>query len=510
MRLSRNVHMTVTGQARDTHTATRALIWLVAVTFLATGVLGPMPIIPAAGAATLAATDVAAGSTTPVLSSPFVSSPATHTWYRIPAVIKNAQGELLVFAERRNNATGSDYGDFDIVMRKSSDGGRTWGPIKTIADDGRRKISGSVAVLDPLTGDVLLISMVRRTDGILVGHFLQRSTDGGDTFTPLAEGLLSWRAWTGRPGPGHAIVLTKGTHAGRIVVPQGGAHGAEGVYSDDGGRTWRSGYSQANPQNLDYVEGTIAELPSGALFIVYRADHATTPGTTKRYAFSLDGGESLAAPLAPLTGVRTPIVHGSALNPVGPHSGELLFSGPTYNSASEPTKRRDMGIFVSKDGGATWGRPYPVDLESKAASYSDLVQMDDETVGIVYETGRVTWLERIVFRTIPMDELTQPTKVASSVSAALPSRFITTAQSAKVNVAVAVKGIVRPLGKVVVNYSSATVSGTASVILTYVHFGKRQVTLPKLKRGTYAITVTYLGALRIAGKTVSAGSLRVR
>lgn len=510
MHISRNTRVAVTRRGRDGRAGVRLISRLVAAAFLATSVLGPVSGIPMAGAVEPPAA-AAEGSAPLVASSPFISSPGTHTFYRVPTVIKNAQGAILVFAERRNNSDGSDHGDFDIVMRKSTDGGRTWGPIRTIANDGKNKVSSPVAVLDPRTGDVLLICIVRTPAGVYLGHFLQRSTNGGDSFTPLSSSRLSnQRPWTGRPGPGHAIVLTKGAHAGRIVIAMGGSHDVHGVYSDDGGRTWRSGFAQADPSGTDLVEGTIAELPSGALFICYRDCKTETRGRTKRYAYSYDGGATLAAPLAPLSAVKTPSVEGSALNPVGSHSGELLLSGPTYNSTASPDKRRDMGIFVSKDGGATWGRPYPVDLESKAASYSDLVQMDDGTIGVLYEVGRVTWLERIMFKTVRLSQLTEPTKAPSSVSAKLSDATLTTSQNAKVNVTVAVKGIVRPLGKLVVTYTGATVSGTVSAALTYRTFGKRQLALPKLKRGTYAISATYQGAFRIAGRTVSAGTLRVR
>ena len=479
-----------------------------AISFLAATILIPVSVAAAAEASG----DAVTADLGPIVcSSPFISSAAARAWYRVPAVVKNAQGDVLAFAERRNNSDGSDNGDFDIVMRKSSDGGRTWGPLKMVANSGKNKVSSPVPVLDPRTGDILLICMIRSSSGVYLGHYLQRSTDGGNTFTALSAGKLGpQRAWIGRPGPGHAIVLTKGAHAGRILIAMGGSHDVGAAYSDDGGKTWKSGYAQVDPAGTDCVEGTIAELPSGALLVCYRDGKSITPGRTKRYAYSYDGGLTLAAPLAPLSGIRTPSVEGSALNPVGSHSGELLFSGPFYTSTSAPTKRRDMGIFVSKDGGATWGKPYPVDLESKAASYSDLVQMDDSTVGILYETGRITWMERIVFRTVRLDQLTNPTKVASSLSAKLSATTVTTAQTGKVNVVVTVKGILRPLGKVAATYTNGTTSGTVSATLSYTNLGKRQITLPKLKKGTYVISVTYQGAFRIFARTVSAGLLCVR
>src|SRR5262245_56789584 len=45
--------------------------------------------------------------------------------YRIPAVVKATNGDLLAFAEGRVDSC-ADLGDIDLVLKRSSDGGRTW------------------------------------------------------------------------------------------------------------------------------------------------------------------------------------------------------------------------------------------------------------------------------------------------------------------------------------------------------------------------------------------------
>lgn len=471
-----------------------------------------------AGSAIVAAPLAAAASVPTVSSSPFVSSPAHKTWYRIPAIIKNAQGDLLAFAERRDNDTSNDRGNFDVVMRKSSNGGLTWGPLKTVANDGANTVMSPSPVLDPATGDVLLVTCIRTTRDTYKGIFMQRSTDGGDTFTPLSQSQIkvggNWKG--GLTGPGHGIVLRNGEHAGRILIALGyrrsGYYGGYGVYSDDGGRTWRTGFDQADTSGkIGYIEGTIAELPDGRLVIGYRDKLATTPGKTRYYGYSSDGGESLSTGFAPQSNMKIHSVEGSLLSPTGTQGGLLLFSAPAYTSAADRTLRRDMAIFVSRDAGVTWGKPYHVELESKPAAYSDLVQIDDGTVGILYETGKVKWRERIVFRQISLTELANPTLIASSLKASLTARRITTSRRGTVKAAVAVKGIGSPAGQVKVKFTRTTgASRTVTVTLTYSNRGTKYVTLPKMKRGTYKITVTYTGTSRIAAKTVSAGTLTVK
>jgi len=494
---------------------------------VATAALMLTPGLPAsAGSSTPGSTGVTASyDTTPVVapsnaqysSSPFVSDPARKTWYRIPAIIKNADGHLLAFAEKRDNDT-SDMGNFDVVMRRSTDGGRTWGILRTIANDGANRVSNPVPILDPTTGDVLLMTSIRYANDVYKGVFLQRSNDGGTTFTPLSAGNVkpggSWKG--GLTGPGHGIVLTQGPHAGRIVVAmgykRGSYYGAYCIYSDDGGVAWRTGYDQADPSGaIGYMEGTLAELPDGRLYIDYRDKLSATPGRTRLYAYSADGGASLSAGFKRQAAIKIHSVEGSALASTGTRSGELFFSAPTYTSSADRTLRRDMGIFMSRDGGATWRTPYQVDLDSRPASYSDLVQLDDARVGVLYETGTVKWRERIRFRAVRMSEVSTPTKVASAVKTSVSDRTITTATGARVRTLVTVSGTTSPPGSITVSaFKDSTKVASSRVTLTFSNKGLRYVTLPRLKRGTYTLSASYSGTGRIAGKTVYAGRLWVR
>jgi sialidase-1 len=452
-----------------------------------------------------------------ITSSPFVAKPSAHRWYRIPSIIKNAQGDLLAFAELRDNANTTDMGDFDVVMRRSTDGGRTWGAMKVVADDGINRVSNPVPILDPATGDILLVTSVRYRNNTNKGLHLQRSTDGGVTFSPLSRGLFrpGGNFHGGLPGPGHGIALTSGPHAGRIIVALGymhdGYYGGSGIYTDDGGRTWTAGFEFCDTSaRIGYMEGTIAELASGDLYISYRDKYSKNPSKMRYDGISTDGGETMASGVSAQATLKLHSVQGSVLALTGTHAGKMIFSSPTLLSAKDRTLRRDMGIFMSTDGGRHWGRPYRVVLVSRPAAYSDLVQVNDSTVGILYETGVRKWRERIVFRTIPIDELVTPVQLPVAVSAALTDSTLTSTAHARVRIALSVPGMTRPSGTAVVTYRSLSNSGSASVAFSYTNRGVRYAVLPRLARGTYSITVTYSGTSRIAHRTVSGGTLRVR
>jgi hypothetical protein len=55
--------------------------------------------------------------------------------YRIPTIIRLQQGPLLAFAEQRDPGCG-DGGSNNLVMRRSTDDGQTWGDLITIAEGG--------------------------------------------------------------------------------------------------------------------------------------------------------------------------------------------------------------------------------------------------------------------------------------------------------------------------------------------------------------------------------------
>ena len=51
-----------------------------------------------------------------------------YSCFRIPAIVRSKQGTLLAFAEGRVDDCG-DTGDIDMVLKRSTDGGRTWPPL---------------------------------------------------------------------------------------------------------------------------------------------------------------------------------------------------------------------------------------------------------------------------------------------------------------------------------------------------------------------------------------------
>ncbi|MFI7399424.1 exo-alpha-sialidase [Streptomyces sp. NPDC049541] len=375
----------------------------------------------------LAPAHAAAGCTSSV---PFVSGEGGYDTYRIPATVTTGRGTVLAFAEGRHNGAG-DTGNIDVVLRRSADGGCTWGPLQVVAA-GKGDTRGNPApVLDPRTGAVVLLTSYNSgavtERQIMRGEvtaeqsrrvFVQRSRDDGRHFTPprdITDEVKppGWRWYA--TGPGHAVALTRGPHAGRLVVPanhstappagspdtgqEAGYYGAHAIYSDDGGLSWRLGFVGSSYDGMDNAnESTAAQLPDGRLYFSARDQKGASVGN-RLDAYSGDGGESLERPYAVQPTLNdVPVVQGSVLQLAGGKAPPLLFSGP-----SVPTARRAMAVWRSEDGGGTFTKVLTV--SAVPAAYSDLVQVDRGTVGLLYETGVSGPYETIEFRRLPVSAL---------------------------------------------------------------------------------------------------------
>ncbi|MER5445464.1 sialidase family protein [Streptomyces sp. NPDC002766] len=353
-------------------------------------------------------------------SVPFRAGREGYASYRIPAVVATAAGTLLAFCEGRV-ASASDHGRIDIVLKSSTDGGRTWGPLRVAAANGTG-LAGNPAPVVLDTGRVLLVHVraaatateelirlgkVKDADGRRV--WVQHSDDDGVTWSEPAEITASvkrpdWRWYATTPG--HALQLS----AGRVVVPAnhslpptGTDLGTEARYngghcllSDDRGETWSIGYVDDNTDGyINVNETTAAELPDGSVYFNTRND-SPSPGN-RADAHSEDGGETLRTPFRPQAGLDGPVCEGSLLQLRDPDV--LLFSGPAY-----PDARALMTVRASTNNGTTWRPVYTMD--GLPAAYSDLVRIDASTVGVLYETGDFGAYERIVLRRLPVTRLT--------------------------------------------------------------------------------------------------------
>ena len=322
--------------------------------------------------------------------------------FRIPTMITLPNGRVLAFAEGRSAM--SDAGEINIVLRISDDGGHTFGPLKVIVAGGGNTAGNPCPVYDRTTGKILLMFNRNTAAGheglILQGKaprtvHMTESSDNGETWAPERDITVQTKMpfWTWHAmGPCHAIQLK----SGRIVVPcnhavldpetaKSGPYRSHTLYSDDHGQTWKIGRDVADTTN----ECTVTELKDGRVLINMRMHPIQT---CRSLAVSLDGGDSFGQ-FRFVEAMPGPGCEVSMLTVEHGDAEYVLVSNPSH-----PTNRELLIIHESADGGDTWQDGYVV-TEGPAA-YSDLTQLDENHIAVVYEAGTNHPYERIEFSII--------------------------------------------------------------------------------------------------------------
>lgn len=338
-----------------------------------------------------------------------------HT-YRIPAIMRAKNNDLVAFAEGRKNSA-ADHGDIDIVVKRSGDEGKTWGLLHVIQDeeaDPKAKVwignpTPIVDQTDPKHPGRIWLVFTRNNARM----FVSSSDDNGKTWSKRrdisATALQPAWDWCAA-GPVHGIQLQHGPHAGRLIAPcdhqvkSAKSWGSHIVYSDDHGATWKLGAADTHAVDdpIHPNECVAVELADGRLYVNAR-EHLGSDPATRTIAYSSDGGETFDARFAPEPNITSPVVQNSlvrlTLAQPGGEANTIAYCGPGH-----ATERRDLTMMLSHDEGKTWQRKTVI--HAGPAAYSDLVKLDDDHVGVLFEAGRKPYGE-ILFVRISTTDLTK-------------------------------------------------------------------------------------------------------
>lgn len=341
----------------------------------------------------------------------FVAGEGDYHTYRIPAIVQTQAGTLLAFCEGRRDSR-SDTGQIDLVLKRSGDHGATWSDLQVVSSMEGFTTGNPAPVVDRDTGTIWLpltrnASTAHEKD-ILAGAaprrtvWITHSTDDGKTWAEPKDitdqaSREGWRWYA--TGPVHGIQL----QSGRLVIPCNHSTSPDTkdwhshvIYSDDHGETWHIGGVHDGYTN----ESTVLELADGRVYQNMRNYRKTF---RRAVAISADQGETWAAfreeddltePVCQASVVRYATEAKTGVN-------RILFSNPSSK------KREKMTIHMSTDEAATW--PVARTLWEGPAAYSDLVTLQDGTIGCLFERGDEHPYEKITFARFPLDWLTEGT-----------------------------------------------------------------------------------------------------
>ncbi|MGB5553129.1 MAG: sialidase family protein [Flavobacteriaceae bacterium] len=347
------------------------------------------------------------------VSTPFYAGLNGYYSFRIPTIIK-AKGTLIAFAEGRKNST-SDFGDIDLVCRRSKNNGTTWEPLKKLYDLDTMAVQNPVPIYIPKNNKVVLLfntTSLSEHDVLNKDYgpeeerkaFMTSSLDEGLTWKEPIDitRMVKRKSWRWHAlGPVHGIQLQYGKHKERLVVPvaisieKGNtAYCMALIYSDNLGQQWMIGAVDENL--IDTVranETTIAELYDGTIYVNTRDHTGGSAEKNRGVTYSLDGGLTFETPIVESDQFPSPIVQASLLRWDSKKKKDLLL----FATPSSTDKRENLVIMASEDESKTWQTLYKVHRGFSA--YSDMVRLNKNTLGVIYETDEY---KKISFKRIKM------------------------------------------------------------------------------------------------------------
>jgi len=351
----------------------------------------------------------------------FISGTEGSAFYRIPSLVTTNKGTIIAVCDARIERWNDAPNNIDLAMKRSFDNGKTWTPIKIIADYPGEEAAGDASMLiDKQTGTIwLFFDYILPKEGFkpemlkefkvaedydkwrIVYFYAIKSDDDGESWSnPIDLTYLKkpdWDYLVAAPGNG---IQTKN---GRLIMPTYSSrshlviNSCQSLYSDDHGKTWQIG----NTIGEYNVEPQVVELEDGSLMMNVRQ---TKQKGFRMYTTSKDGGLNWNAMVdetnlpEPGFGVQASFIRLSGKLD-GDSKNRILFSNPATTKG-----REKLTIRISYDEGKTWR--FGKVLFAGPSGYSSMTALPDGSIGMLYETGEKSLLEKIAFARFNVEWLT--------------------------------------------------------------------------------------------------------
>jgi sialidase-1 len=312
--------------------------------------------------------------------------------YRIPSIITATNGDLIAAIDERVPSCGDLKWsrDINIVIRKSSDNGKTWGKIEKIIDYPLgQSASDPSMIIDKQTNTIFLFYNYMDLDNQKDIYYLKyiSSNDNGKSWSKPVDitNQISKENWKNDfkfITSGRGIQTKNGTLLHCLVNLQKGTH----VFgSNDNGKTW---FITETP-TLPGDESKIVELNDGSWMVNSRVNKLGY-----RYSHvSNDDGKTWISKKE--ESIIDPGCNGSLIRYSYGEKNLLVLTN--INNKKE---RKEIVLRYSTDEGISWSTPKII--YNGEAAYSSMTVMENGNLGLFFEMNNYT---KNVFTSIPINEI---------------------------------------------------------------------------------------------------------
>lgn len=337
-----------------------------------------------------------------------------HT-YRIPGIVTTDKGTLIAVYDNRNVSTKDIPGNIDIGMSRSTDGGKTWEPMKVVMDMGaphETNGAGDPSILfDPVTKKIWVAALWSKGNRAIAGSEpgLSPDTTGQFVLVSSDDDGLTWSqpcnitAQIKDPvwhlyfqGPGSGIAMQNGT----LVFPsqywdeskKPGMPHSSIIYSTDHGKTWKSGIGAKS----NTTESQVVETIPGTLMLNMRDNR----GSFRSIATTTDMGKTWVEHHTSQQALPDPVCMASIIKAnvtVKGKQWQVLF----FSNMAMQTSRQNTTVKASLDLGETWLPANQLLIDArKSYGYSCMTRIDEHTIGLLYEGIQDLYFVRIPVKDI--------------------------------------------------------------------------------------------------------------
>ena len=304
--------------------------------------------------------------------------------YRIPAIVTAPNGDVIAAIDERVPGCGDLKWskDINIIVRRSSDNGKTWSNIETVVNFPYGKSASDPSmIVDKVTNEIFLFYNYMDLDTEKDIYYLHvvKSADNGKTWSEPMDitsqiAKPEWHKDFKFITSGRGIQTRSGKLLHTMVNLNSGLH----LFgSDDHGKTWYFIDTPIQPAD----ESKVIELADGTLMI-----NARVNGKGMRYVHtSTDEGKTWTTKEAPELidpGCNASIIRYTSIED-GYKKNRLLFS-----NAKSKKGRVNMTVRISYDEGKTWSEGKTI-YEGPSA-YSDLTVLENGDIGLFFEQDEYT------------------------------------------------------------------------------------------------------------------------